>query len=195
MTIEPSDRTIILHPLRGAIPERADEISRLWTQYGHAVDVAPSTKGVTMNADASRIQFDTKTIDLFWLYGFNAWHAIEVYAPALDLATVTGISPDQALKIDEARGPFEFDYKQRIASAQSLIAAEQTADIDWPDDVPQPTADRDGLGDAQHMIWSRWRSPSRYCTNSSTSDISSIAARPRRCPKRRSPATPGPETS
>lgn len=151
MTIEPSDQTIILHLLRGAVPERADDISRLWTQYGHAIDVAPSTKGVTMNADASRIQFDTKTIDLFWLYGFSAWHAIEVYAPALVLATVSGISLDRALQIDEARGPFEFDYKQRIASAQSLIAAEQTADIDWPADVPQPTADRDRLGDPQHM--------------------------------------------
>lgn len=64
MTIEPSDQTIILHLLRGAVPERADDISRLWTQYGHAIDVAPSAKGVTMNADASRIQFDTKTSDL-----------------------------------------------------------------------------------------------------------------------------------
>lgn len=151
MTTEPSDQTIILNLLRGAVPERADKISHLWTQYGHAVEVAPSTEGVTMNADASRIQFDTKTIDLFWLHGFSVWHAIEVYAPALVLATVTGISLDHALKIDEERGPFEFDYKQRIASVRSLSAAERTADIEWPDDVPQPTADRDGLGDAQHI--------------------------------------------
>jgi hypothetical protein len=151
MTTEPSDRIIILHLLRGAVPERADDISGLWSQYGHAVEVAPSTKGVTMNADASRIKFDTKTIDLFWLYGFSAWHAIEVYAPALDLATLTGISLDQALNTDAARGPLEFDYRQRIASAQSLIAAERTADIDWPADVPEPTADREGLGNAQHM--------------------------------------------
>jgi hypothetical protein len=151
MTTEPSDRTIILHLLRGAVPERADEISGLWSQYGHAVDVAPSAKGVTMNADATRIQFDTKTIDFFWLFGFSAWHAIEVYSPALVLATITGMPLDQALNADAERGPFELDYKQRIASTQSLIAADRTADISWPTDIPEPTSHRESLGDVQHM--------------------------------------------
>lgn len=150
MTAEPSDRTIILHLLRGAMPERADEISGLWCQYGHAVEVAPSTKGVTMNADAKRIKIDTKTIDFFWLLGFSAWRAIEVYSPALMAATLTGMPLDQALNIDDARGQYEFDFKQRIASAQSLIVAEQTADISWPADIPTPTADRAGFGDDQH---------------------------------------------
>jgi hypothetical protein len=149
MTTEPSDRTIVLHLLRGAVPERADEISGLWSQYGHAVEVSPSVKGVTMNADASRIKFDTKTIDFFWLLGFSAWRAIEVYSPALVLATLTGMPLDQALNVDAERGQYEFDYRQRVATAQSLVAAEQTGEISWPTDVPEPTADRDGLGDAQ----------------------------------------------
>lgn len=136
--------------MRGAVPERANDISSLWSQYGHGVEVTASSKGVTMNADASRIKLDTKSIDVFWLYGFSAWHAIEVYAPTLALATLTGIPLDQALDADEARGPFELDYRHRIASVQSLIAAERTADIDWPTDVPKPTADREGLGNAQH---------------------------------------------
>lgn len=150
MTTEPSDRTIILHLLRGAVPERGDEISALWSQYGHAVEVAASTTGVTMNADATRIRFDTKTIDFFWLLGFSAWRAIEVYSPALVLATVTGMPLDQALSVDAERGQYEFDYKQRIASARSLVAAEQTANITWPTDVPDPTPDRESLGDNQH---------------------------------------------
>jgi len=57
---------------------------------------------------------------------------------------------DQALKIDAERGQYEFDYKQRVSTAQSLIAAEQTAQISWPADIPEPTADRDSLGDVQH---------------------------------------------
>ena len=58
METEPSDRTIVLHLLRGAVPERADEISGLWSQYGHGVEVAPSTKGVTMKADDKRALHD-----------------------------------------------------------------------------------------------------------------------------------------
>ncbi len=152
MTAKPSERTIILHLLRGAVPERADDIGRLWAQYGQAIEVSPNAEGVTMNADAKRIQFDTKTIDLFWLLGFSGWRSIEVYAPALVLATVAGISLDQALNVDSERGQFEFDYRQRIDSARSLIAAQQTTDIQWPADVPQPTADRNGLTDAQHIV-------------------------------------------
>lgn len=90
MTTEPSDRTIVLHLPRVAVPERADEISALWRQYGHAVEIAPNTNGITMNADATRIKFDTKTIDFFWLLGFSAWRAIEVYSPALVITSVTG---------------------------------------------------------------------------------------------------------
>lgn len=151
MTNEPSDRTIVLHLLRGAVPERDDAISSLWRQYGPAIEVVPSTQGVTMNADAARIQFDAKTIDFFWLLGFSAWRAIEVYAPALVVATSSGIPLDQALSIDTERDQYEFDYKQRIAAARSLIGAEQTAGIFWPADIPKPTADRDSLDDVQHM--------------------------------------------
>ena len=151
MTTEPSDRTIVLHLLRGAVPERADDISGLWRQYGHAVEVVPSSKGVTMNADATRIRFDTKTIDSFWLLGFSAWRAIEVYAPALVVATSSGMPLDKALSVDAERGKYEFDYRQRIAAAQSLITAEQTTEISWPADIPQPTSDREDLRDIQHM--------------------------------------------
>lgn len=151
MTSEPSYGTIILHLLRGAVPERADEISGLWSRYGHAVEVAPSAKGITMNADATRIKFDRKTIDFFWLLGFSAWRTVEVYSPALVLATVTGTPLERALHADAERGQYEFDYRQRTASAQSLIAAEQTCDIEWPQDIPKPTADRASLGDLEHI--------------------------------------------
>jgi hypothetical protein len=151
MATDPSDRTIVLHLLRGAVPERADEISALWSQYGHVVEVAPNTKGVTMNADTTRIQFDTKTIDVFWLLGFGAWRAIEVYSPALELAISTGMPLHQAINADSERGKYESDFRQYIAAAQSLVEAEKTGDISWPANIPFPTPDRESLGDVQHM--------------------------------------------
>ena len=150
MATEPSNRTIVLHLLRGAVPERASDISNLWRQYGPAVEVVQSTTGVTMNANDERIQFNTKTIDFFWLLGFSLWRAIEVYSPAMVLATSSGMTLCQALRSDTKRGQYEFDFKQRIGVAHALLSAEQTGDISWPTDVPRPTAHRDSLGDVQH---------------------------------------------
>ncbi|MDH1561559.1 phage exclusion protein Lit family protein [Ectopseudomonas chengduensis] len=150
MATTASDKTIILNLLRGAVPERADEISGLWRKYGHSVEIAKDAKGVTMNANSKRIKFNIKTIEIYWLLGFSAWRAIEVYSPAVVVATMTGASLDDALNMDEERGQFEFDYKQRIASVHSLIAAEQPADISWPADIPKPIDIRDDLEDVQH---------------------------------------------
>jgi hypothetical protein len=151
MAQELPDQTIVLNLLRGAVPEKGDELCRLWTTHQHAVEVAPSGAGLTLNATSKRIKFDTKTVDFFWLLGFAAWRAIEVYAPALVLATSTGVSIDAALTSDNGRGQFELDFKQRIAAAHELRLARSTVDIGWPQDIPMPTADRASLGDAQQM--------------------------------------------
>ena len=150
MTADPSDRTIILHLLRGAVPERANRISSLWTQYGPTVEVTPNGRGMTMNANASRIKLDTKMIDFFWLFGFSAWRSINVYSGALEFATRNGHPLATALKDDTALGQYELDYKQHITIAQSLIAAEQTDNICWPADIPRPTDDRYSLSNDQH---------------------------------------------
>jgi hypothetical protein len=42
MATVPSDRTIVFYLLHSAVHERADEISGLWAQDGHAVQVAAS---------------------------------------------------------------------------------------------------------------------------------------------------------
>ncbi|GAA3687527.1 MULTISPECIES: phage exclusion protein Lit family protein [Acetobacter] len=151
MTTKPSDQTIVLNLLRGAVPEKAAELCRLWTDQQHSVEVTSSGASLTLNATSKRIKFDTKTVDFFWLLGFAAWRAIEVYAPALVLATSTGVSIDTALKVDHGRGQFEFDFNQRIAAAHNLRSAGSTADIQWPDDIPMPTADRASLDNAQAM--------------------------------------------
>lgn len=40
MATEPSDQTIVLNLLRGAVPEKADELCRLWTEHQHSGRVA-----------------------------------------------------------------------------------------------------------------------------------------------------------
>ncbi|MGY4299778.1 hypothetical protein ACVWXN_007873 [Bradyrhizobium sp. i1.4.4] len=149
MTTEPSDRTIVLHLLRGAVPERADYLSKLWVQHGHDVEVVPSTKGATMNSTSRRIKFDTKTVDLFWLMGFAVWRAIELYGPAIAIAQRTDMSIDKILSDDEERPQLELDYKQRIGAVEALLSAESTDEIAWPTDIPKPTDDRESLENDQ----------------------------------------------
>ena len=126
------------------------EAERLFALKCIADNVRSQEREVNHLLDATLIQFDTKTIDFFWLLGFGAWRAIEVYAPALKLVTSCGIPLNQALSVDAERGQFELDFRQRIARAQSLITADRTAHISWPEDVPEPTADRESLDDVQH---------------------------------------------
>lgn len=152
MTSEPNDRAIVLHLLRGAVPERADEISSLWTKYAPAVEIAPNAVGTTMNANRHRIRFDTKTVDLFWLLGFSAWRSIEVYSPALVITMLSGLTIDKALHIDEELTTFERDYKERVQTAASLISATSTSEIVWPPSVPPPQADRDKFADPQDKV-------------------------------------------
>lgn len=149
MATEPSDRTIVLSLLRGAVPEQADKLCALWLEYGHDIEVAPSSRGATMNSTSKRIKFDTKTIDFFWLMGFTLWRAIELYSPGILCATGTGITIDQILAGDDERPLLELEFRQRILATEALLDASATDDISWPDDIPKPTDNRDALKNDQ----------------------------------------------
>jgi hypothetical protein len=146
---EPSERTIVLNLLRGAVPEQADRLCKLWVDHGPDVEVAPSSRGATMNSTSKRIKFDTKTIDLFWLIGFALWRAIALYSPAVVCATRTDLTIDQILADDDERPQLEFDHRQRMSAIVALLEASDTDEIAWPDEIPRPTADRDSLKDCQ----------------------------------------------
>jgi hypothetical protein len=144
-----SEIEIVRLLLKGALPDRADELEALWRKYGPAIEIAPNGKGHVMNANRRRIRFSTKTIDLFWLLTFSAWRSIEVYMPALVLAVERGITLQDALNQDDERGLFEADYKQRFRMAEQLIDTDDPSTIHWPDDIPPPTDDREKLHEPQ----------------------------------------------
>jgi hypothetical protein len=149
VAIKPSDETIVLNLLRGAVPERADYLSRVWVEHGHDVEVANSATGATMNSTSRRIKFDIKTIDLFWLMGFAVWPAIELYGPAVKIAIETAMSIDKILDKDDERPQLEFEYRQRIGAIDALLVAHSTDAITWPSDIPAPTDNRESLNGDQ----------------------------------------------
>lgn len=75
MAIVLSDRTIVLHLLRGAVPERADDLSRLWREHGHDVEVAPSGLVMERPIGPAERGFSGAGGWFAWLRGDDGRHA------------------------------------------------------------------------------------------------------------------------
>jgi hypothetical protein len=67
--------------MQGTVPERKDESRRFGRNTNPEVVLVADAKRVTLNADKERIQFDAKTMEVFWLISFIGWKAIECYSP------------------------------------------------------------------------------------------------------------------
>lgn len=155
MQKQPAERdesATVVALIKGAVPERADEIAGLWAKYAPAIQVAPSRQGTTMEADKEKIRFDVKTTEAFWLVGFCAWRSIETYSPAVVLGPLAQVTLDQFLLRDGALPQFEIDYKGRLAMAQAIIDGKDTDFSKWPPDVPRPQADRGCLANEQERM-------------------------------------------
>lgn len=151
MTV-PDTSEIVLTLLKAAVPERAAEISNYFKKYHPAMEVVKDQAGITMNANRYRIQFSLKTFETFWLIGFIGWKTIEVYAPAILDAPLTEGTVDGALASDEGLYAVEQDHKGRMSIAHSFMQLPDVTQINWPPDVPRPTADRTRLSNMQEQV-------------------------------------------
>lgn len=85
-----SPEEIIRILMKSAAPERAEEVDALWASYHPGVFVVENKSGITLDATKDRIEFDPKTMEVFWLIGFSGWRAIECYAPHVLLSETCG---------------------------------------------------------------------------------------------------------
>lgn len=137
--------------MTGCAPEREDKILSLWRQYNPDVLIKDDAKHITLNADRERIAFDAKTMDVFWLIGFGGWKAIECYSPHVILSVAQNVPVVDLMKRDEELGVVEREYKERLATVQSLIGAKDSSLVHWPPDLPRPNSDRDACNDLQYQ--------------------------------------------
>jgi hypothetical protein len=147
-----SPKQAVIFLMKGAAPERADEIDALWTEYHPAVVLVDDATRVTLKADKDHIEFDAKTMDVFWLIGFAGWKAIECYSPLVICSAATGEPVADLIEDDNGLPDVERSYKERRAAAQTLIDAKTSALAPWPDDLPRPSADRDAFADDQYKV-------------------------------------------
>jgi hypothetical protein len=143
-------KEVVVGLMKGAVPERIDEIDSLWNRYNPEVFLVNNPKYVTLNANKDRIAFDANTMEAFWLIGFGGWKAIECYSPLVICSAATGQTVSDFIKDDDGLEEVERAYKERRAAAQTLINAADPASAPWPPDLPRPCADRDALDDRQY---------------------------------------------
>lgn len=145
-----SPELIIQTLMKGAVPERANEIDALWDRYHPQVVVIQSRSGITLNATKDRIEFDPKVVDVFWLIGFSGWRAIECYSPHVIVSAHYGMTLQELFDDDDKLPEVERAYKERLAAARNLIEQQYASAAPWPDDLPRPVSDRDALDGDQH---------------------------------------------
>ena len=136
--------------MKSAVPERAKEIDELWANYRPRVFVAGDKNGVILDATKERIEFGPKTMKVFWLIGFSGWRAIECYSPHVILSAKYGKELHELFDDDEDLPELELTYRERLASARSLIEQRDVDDILWPYDLPCPVLNRDTFDSDQH---------------------------------------------
>jgi hypothetical protein len=138
--------------MKGAVPERGSDISDLWKRYDPDVVLTHNSGHITLNANKDRIEFDNKTMEVFWLIGFSGWRAIECYAPLVKLSAAAEQPVAGLIKDDQGLDEVERAYKERTAAARALIDADDPASAPWPPDLPRPVPSRDGFADPQLKV-------------------------------------------
>lgn len=148
---QPDPKEVVKAVMEGGAPERKDELAELWSRYDPDVELVEKAGKITLDATKDRIQIDPRTIDVFWLIGFSGWRAIESYSPHVILFPASGQKLSALFDDDEGLDDVERIYRERLAAAQALIKADNTASVAWPVDIPRPNSDRNAFSDPQYQ--------------------------------------------
>lgn len=142
----------VINLLLGAVPERAQDIHDRWKKYAPAVCLVQNSKGIVLNATKDRIAYDAKIMDVFWLIGFSGWKAIECYAPHVLGSATFGGTVAEWMRHDDGLYEVETSYKARKAMVQQLIETANPDSVEWPPDIPRPSANREACDDKQYKV-------------------------------------------
>jgi hypothetical protein len=145
-----SPEEIIRMLMKAAVPERSEEVDSLWANYHPRVSIVENKSRITLDATKERIEFDPKTMEVFWLIGFSGWRAIECYVPHVILSATCGKALHELFKVDSELPEVERAFSERLATARNLIEHRDADAVPWPDDLPRPVSDRDALDGDQH---------------------------------------------
>ncbi len=145
-------KSIVLNLIKGATPERTDELKTLWDKYEISFGVVQDDIGVRMGEKDARVRFTAKTIDVYWLIGFSAWKTLECYSGAIYSGLLLSKTIDECLSSDRELHQFEQPHIDNLSAARRLLNAPNRDSSYWPEGIPKPTNDRESFASIQEVV-------------------------------------------
>jgi len=146
---------VIEHLVLGAAPEFEEQLREIWKEHNPEFVVVPDSPGITLKARDTdkRIIYNLKTLRIFALLGHAAWRVFVCHCPQVLMNSWTGKPIDAEMMWKDkgflgARDAFE-EFLQVV---QDAIKADSAAQIKWPGDLVDLTADPSILTTEQRAI-------------------------------------------
>lgn len=150
---EVSERQALDLLFQGVAPERFDEVSKLIDEYAAHFRLLGDSPGFSLEAGPfGAIQFTQRSLEQLWLFCFSGLQALHCYSGLLVAASWYSL-PVTLKDLEDLPG--QQVLMQRFDELQKKLAELRTAqsdlDVDWPEDIPKPTAGRPQ--DTQHAAF------------------------------------------
>lgn len=127
-----------------AVPERREELARLWGTYGPQFRSGADRPGFHLAAGmASLIVYTTRSLRRLWLLGFAGDAAMKALGGVIFCLRYLGRPLDLAF-VGQLEGQADADraFDEILAAAQDLGEREDAGGFRWPSRVPEPEAGR-----------------------------------------------------
>ena len=112
--------------IAGSAQEHRRRLETFWQKkYTVRFEEVDGKGAIVLNANIGHVQYTRKDLQVMWLTGFSLWRSIELFAPVVVLATLTGTPSSSVLTLDDKLDEIEFDYGERIRAVTALIGADE----------------------------------------------------------------------
>ncbi|MEO6325121.1 MAG: phage exclusion protein Lit family protein [Thermoanaerobaculia bacterium] len=127
-----------------AVPERSDDLARLWETYGPQFRAGSDRREFHLAAGVSSlIVFTTRSLRQLWLLGFAGMDAMKALGGVIFCMPYIGRAFDLAF-VTQLEGQVDADsaFDKILAAAHDLGERENPNEVPWPTWVPEPEEGR-----------------------------------------------------
>lgn len=151
---EPIDvpQQAVANLLRGACPERAEELEKFWNLFEPRFALKQDGVGSAISASGSKVSWMHKAFAHDWVVTFAGFKALAAYGPHVWFGEVfSGEISAQALRDDEGLAAAEAELDTLLYFAKQILLVDALEKLAWPPGVPVPFSSREELNNTEHQ--------------------------------------------